>query len=127
MSATEDQQHRRRHGRHFLIPAGVLIGLGVGIIVGYAGAGVLIGLGLGFLASAFLPPAGEAPEDAPVPCCRHGGRWMSAGIGVVFVIIGAVIIWAPQNFWTYLWPYGVGVFLILIGLSFIAKMLWRSG
>jgi hypothetical protein len=34
-----------------LIPAGLLMGIGIGMIVGYTGAGTLIGLGLGFLAA----------------------------------------------------------------------------
>ena len=35
-----------------LIPAGVLLGLGIGLLAGYPGPGVLIGLGLGFIGSA---------------------------------------------------------------------------
>lgn len=31
------------------IPAGLLIGLGIGMVVGQVAAGVLIGLGIGFL------------------------------------------------------------------------------
>lgn len=123
----EEQEHRRRRGRHFLIPAGVLIGLGIGIIAGYIAAGIFIGIGLGFIGSAFIPDPGKAPEDVPVSCCRHGSRWMSVLIGAFLVIVGAAIIWAPLDFWKYIWPYGIGVLLVLIGLSFIAKMAWRSG
>ncbi|HUH79095.1 MAG TPA: hypothetical protein VLY83_04285 [Methanoregula sp.] len=127
MAGTEEEEHRRRHGRYFFIPAGVLIGLGVGIIVGYAAAGILIGLGLGFLASGIIRPAAAGvPEDSPAACCRHGSRWTSVLIGAFLVIVGAALVWAPVNFWNYIWPYGIGVLLILIGLSFIAKMAWRS-
>ena len=58
MTANEEQGPRRRHGRHALIPAGLLIGLGAGLITGYPWSGALIGLGLGFLAQGFLKSAG---------------------------------------------------------------------
>ena len=124
MANPEEKEYRHRHGRQFFIPAGVLIGLGVGLIAGYAAAGILIGLGLGFLASGIFRLPSE-PAGSPAPCCRGGGRWMSVVIGLFFVLIGAALVWAPANFWIYIWPYGVGVLLILTGLSFIAKMAWR--
>ncbi|HXX55510.1 MAG TPA: hypothetical protein VEI81_05395 [Methanoregula sp.] len=126
MTTPEEKEYRHRHGRFYFILAGVLIGLGAGLIAGYAAAGVLIGLGLGFLASGIFRPSAE-PAESPVPCCRGGGRWMSVVIGLFFVLIGAALVWAPANFWIYIWPYGVGVLLILVGLSFIAKMALRSG
>ena len=36
------------------IPAGVLIGIGVGMLHGHVAAGTLIGLGCGFLAAFFV-------------------------------------------------------------------------
>jgi hypothetical protein len=127
MSEMEEHERGRRHGRHFLIPAGVLIGLGIGIIAGYLVAGLFIGLGLGFLASAFLPMAGDAPEGSQVSCCGRGGRWNFVVMGAFFVIVGVVLVLAPQNFWTYVWPYGIGAFFILIGLSFIVRMWKKTG
>ena len=50
-----DREDRRRHHRnhgYMLIPAGVLLGLGIGLLAGYPGPSVLIGLGLGFIGSA---------------------------------------------------------------------------
>jgi hypothetical protein len=126
MTTPEEDGHPRRHGGHFMIPAGVLIGLGIGLITGYAGPGVLIGLGLGLLASVFIAPSRTSPDE-PRPCCGDGSRWMPGIIGVFMILIGIGIIWAPANVWTYIWPYGVGIFLILIGLSFIAKMWRKSG
>jgi hypothetical protein len=126
MVTPEEDEHRRRHGRNFLIPAGVLIGLGVGLITGYAGPGVLIGLGLGLVGSAFIPPSGISDD-------RHTGwvggsrRWGPGIVGVVLILFGLGLIWAPADIWIYVWPYGVGIFLILIGLSFIAKMWRKSG
>ena len=34
------------------IPAGIFLGLGIGMLIGEAGAGVIIGMGAGFLAMA---------------------------------------------------------------------------
>jgi hypothetical protein len=126
MATPEGNEHQRRHGRHFLIPAGVLIGLGVGLITGYAGPGVLIGLGLGLLASVFIAPTGIIEDHHP-GCCGGGSRWGPAIIGLFLILFGIGVIWAPANIWTYVWPYGIGIFLILIGLSFIAKMWQKSG
>jgi hypothetical protein len=126
MATPENDDPRRRHGNHYLIPAGVLIGLGVGLITGYAGPGVLIGLGLGLLASAFIAPSGM-PDDRHPGCCGGDTRWGPAIIGLFLIFLGLGIIWAPANVWSYIWPYGVGIFLVLIGLSFIAKMWRKSG
>jgi hypothetical protein len=122
MSTIDDQEHRRRHGRHFLIPAGALIGLGAGLIAGYPVPGILIGIGFGFLAQGFLKPVeGTVPESA-APCCwGHGTPWISLIFGLFMILIGIGIIWAPVNFW----PYGIGIILILLGIMIAAKN-WRK-
>ena len=89
--------------------------------------GSLIGLGLGFVATALLPFASRGPDEPKSQCCRYGNRWIQGIIGAFFVIVGAAIVWEPGNFWTYIWPYGVGAFFIFLGLVFIARMAWRSG
>jgi hypothetical protein len=55
------------HGKHFLIPAGSLIGLGAGLIAGYPGPGILIGIGLGFLAQGFLKPVEGIATQMQIP------------------------------------------------------------
>ena len=103
-----------RHHGHFLIPAGVLIGLGVGLIFNQAGAGVLVGLGLGFLGTALIPvPAREEPAPAPA----HGPRWVLLVIGVFLVLVGLSIVSGIYLPWTYI----IAAILILIGLAFIAR------
>jgi hypothetical protein len=98
-----------------LIPAGVLLGLGIGLLLGYPGPGVLIGLGLGFIGSTLAKPA-EIPAGSPeshTGCARPRG--FLALMGVFLVIVGIGIVWAPEN----LWPYIVSAFLILAGAWFL--------
>jgi hypothetical protein len=110
----ERREWRRRHRGPFLIPAGVLIGLGIGILVNQAGAGAIIGLGLGFLGSALIP----APSrDEPVPAPIWGPRWIPVVIGVFLILVGLAIVSGMVIPWTYI----IAIFLILIGIGFIAR------
>jgi len=122
MSTVDDQEHRRRHGRSFLIPAGALIGLGAGLIAGFPVPGILIGIGLGFVAQGFLRPVEGMPPDSAAPCCwGRGTPWISLIIGLFMIVIGVGIVWAPVN----LWPYVIGIILILLGIMFAAKS-WQK-
>jgi hypothetical protein len=121
MTTEEGKEHHSRHQRGFLIPAGLFIGLGVGLLAGYAAAGLMIGLGLGFLGSALLKIREYPPNDAAAGM-RHGSRWMPALIGIFFVVLGISMVWAPQNFWPYI---GAG-FLILVGIWFIARSFGKA-
>ena len=49
----KDPVEDRRNG--LIVPAGILIGLGAGLLVDHAGAGFLVGLGFGLLGSELLP------------------------------------------------------------------------
>lgn len=118
----EEGKHedRRRHGGHFLIPAGALIGLGAGMLAGQAGAGVLIGLGLGFAGSAVLTLRGgeDGGQDR-----GHGSAWIMAAVGLFLILLGLSIVLSPALPWTAIFA----VFLILIGLGFVARGLARRG
>jgi hypothetical protein len=117
MPEESKQVPAEREGSHhgpFLIPAGVLIGLGVGLLFNQAGAGVLIGLGLGFLGTALITfPAREEPAPAPA----HGQRWILLVIGVFLVLVGLSIVSGIYLPWTYI----IAAILILIGLAFIVR------
>ena len=63
---SQERHRHHRHGGHMLIPAGVLLGLGIGLLAGYPGPGVLIGLGLGFIGSAVLALQRSAPPGLRV-------------------------------------------------------------
>jgi hypothetical protein len=110
----ERRERRERHQGSLLIPAGVLIGLGIGLLVNQPGAGILIGLGLGFLGSAALPAA-LSGETAPAPV--HGTRWAFIIIGVLLVLLGISVV----SGWILPWTYILAFLLILLGIGFIAR------
>jgi hypothetical protein len=123
-----ERKGREQHRTGFLIPAGLLIGLGIGILVNYTGPGALIGLGCGFFASgaarmySYRSEAATAP-DASAPTHRDGrGGWGSIIIGIFFILLGVGIVYAPLN----IWPYVGAAILILIGLWFVARGLGRA-
>jgi len=101
-------------------PAGVLIGLGVGLLLNQPGPGVLIGLGLGFVGSAFLSSTGPS-QDTPAPPPMYGPRWIPVVIGAFIILLGLWIAWGPPLPWTYF----IAFVFILIGIGFIARGLGR--
>ena len=113
--------HRHRRG-NMLIPAGVLLGLGIGLLAGYPGPGVLIGLGLGFIGATLVKSGpdlvGEA--DAQQSCTRPHG--FLAILGAFLIIVGIGIAFAPLHFW----PYIAAAFLILLGIWFVYRAFAQS-
>ncbi len=123
MTTEPEKDSRHRHNqRGLLVPAGLLIGLGIGMLAGYPGPGLMIGLGLGFIGSAILKPKGYPGSDAAAPAGDGGSRWMPALIGIFFIILGISMVWAPENFWPYI---GAG-FLILLGIWFVARSFGKA-
>ena len=110
------REWRRSHRGPFLIPAGVLIGLGIGLLTGQPGAWVLIGLGLGFLGSAALPAARRG-EPAPSPAPVHRARWAFILVGIFLVLLGLALVSGLVLPWTYI----VAALLILLGLGFVIR------
>lgn len=116
--------------RFALIPAGLLIGVGIGLLAGNPGAGALIGLGLGFIGSSFGHPSEPAAGEGDGGGGTGSGtgstdtfHWFIAAIGVLFVLLGIGNIVAPVN----IWPYIGAVFLILLGIWIAAKEFgWRT-
>lgn len=103
----------------FIIPAGILIGLGVGMLVDNVGSGFLVGLGLGFLGSGLFPifrkpqmSEGVLPESTDVTMLLIGAFLVFIGIG--FVLVPAAI-----------WPYAIAGFLILLGIWFLVRGFYK--
>jgi len=104
-------------GRHngFIVPAGILIGLGAGLLVNHAGAGFLVGLGLGLLGSELLPLVRKSRE---VEYLQRGGANVTLLlVGAFLILTGISIVWAPVVIWTYAIP---GL-LILAGIGFLVR------
>jgi hypothetical protein len=99
----------------FIVPAGILIGLGAGLLVDHGGAGFLVGLGLGLLGSELLPLVRKFREgEYPLPGSANVTLLL---IGAVLVLAGISIVWAPAVIWTYAIP---GL-LILAGIGFLVR------
>ena len=102
----------------FIVPAGILIGLGAGLLADHAFAGFLAGLGSGLLGSELFPLVrrsreGELAKDANVALLL---------IGAVLVLAGISSVWAPAAIWTYAIP---GVF-ILAGIGVLVRGFKKS-
>ena len=100
-----------------LLPAGVLTGIGAGLMLGSAGFygnPVALGLGAGFLAIYAL--------DA----VRFRGRtaWWPLVPGTALVIVGLL---ENTSGWAAVGSPGWPLFLIIIGLIIVAVALWRRG
>jgi len=107
----ERREWRRSHRGPFLIPAGVLLGLGIGLLVNQPGAGVLIGLGLGFLGSALIRAASPVPPGVP------GFRWAFVAVGIVLVLLGLAVVTG----WALPWTYLIATLLIILGIGFVIR------
>jgi hypothetical protein len=103
-----------RH-KGFIIPAGILIGLGMGLLVDQAGAGFLVGLGFGLLGSELLPLVMKPLEGEYL---QTGGTNVTLLlIGSFLILAGISVVWAPAVIWTYAIP---GL-LILAGIGFLVR------
>jgi CHASE2 domain-containing sensor protein len=99
----------------FIVPAGILIGLGAGLLVDHAGAGFLVGLGLGLLGSELVPLARKSREGAYPQAV--GANVTLLLIGAVLVLAGISIVWAPAAVWIYAIP---GL-MILAGIGVLVR------
>jgi len=116
-------EQRVRHGGFYVIPAGGLIGLGIGIILGYQLTGFLAGLGLGYLVfiAGSVKHAGYTDQSGtPV---RHDGSYLvRMVIGLYIIASGFAIIWVPRSEW----PDILAIFLVLAGVWFIVHGHYRG-
>ncbi len=109
---SEPGEHRNSR---FIIPACILIGLGVGLLVDHMGSGILIGLGLGFVGSELLPHGKKPLEDGYH--LTGGVNEMTLLTGAFLIVIGTSLVLAPAA----IWPYAIAGFMILAGMSFLVR------
>jgi hypothetical protein len=105
---------RHQYG-DFIVPAGILIGLGVGLLAGHLGSGFLVGLGLGIVVSVLLPLFTKSPEGAYLSPKETNVPMLLFGAFLVLLAISGV--WAPVA----IWPYATAGFLILAGVWFLVR------
>ncbi len=99
----------------FIVPAGILIGLGAGLLADQAVAGFLVGLGSGLFGSELLPLARKSREgEYPL---AGGANVTLLHIGAVLVLAGISIVWAPAAVWIYAIP---GL-MILAGIGVLVR------
>jgi hypothetical protein len=99
----------------FIVPAGILIGLGAGLLADYAVAGFLAGLGLGLLGSELLPYVRKPRDGEYLPV--GGANVTLLLIGAVLFLAGLSIVWAPAAVWIYAIP---GL-MILAGIGVLVR------
>ena len=110
---TEPVKNDRYSG--FIVPAGILIGLGVGLLVDYLLSGFFVGLGLGLICSElfrFIEKSRDAESTQP-----GSANVTTLLIGTFLVFIGFGIVLVPAA----IWPYAIAGFLILTGIWFLVR------
>jgi hypothetical protein len=110
---TEPLKNDRYSG--FIVPAGILIGLGVGLLVDYLVSGFFIGLGLGLIGSELFRLVAKSQEDE---CMQQEGANVTTlltGAFLSFIGIGSLL--APAA----IWPYAIPGFLILTGIGLLVR------
>ncbi|HNX16774.1 MAG TPA: hypothetical protein PKM50_00435 [Methanoregula sp.] len=105
----------------FLILAGIMIGLGAGLLADNLFAGFLIGLGSGLVVSELLPLARKSPEGV---CQKPAGMNVTALlIGAFLILAGTSIVFAPAAIWLYVFAgffILAGIWILVRGFSAIS-------
>ncbi len=104
----------------FTVPAGILIGLGVGLLADHLFSGFLTGLGLGLIGAELL---------ARIRKSRNAEGTRAAGTNMTTLFIGAFLTFAGISFvWApvVVWPYALAGFLILMGTWFLVRGISRA-
>ncbi len=108
----EEREHQNVGG--LFIPAGLFIGLGIGLFIGRPDVGALAGLGAGFLGTA-LVRAREAPVAVQLP--TRSGDIVMVLLGILFLIAAVGLVYFPDR----IFPYLGAAFLVVLGLWFLFR------
>jgi hypothetical protein len=104
----------------FVVPAGILIGLGTGLIVDHPGSGFLAGLGLGLIGAELVARSRRSRETA----YRQPGGLSLGRMNLTTLIAGAFLVFTGIWFAVspaVTWPYALAGFLILAGILFLVR------
>jgi len=114
------EPEKQHPDKEFIVPAGILIGLGAGLLADQLLCGFLIGLGFGLIGSELfaLVKKSRAEESSP----GEGVNVTTLLIGIFLVFIGICIVLAPAA----LWPYGFAGFFILAGIALLVRGISRT-
>lgn len=104
----------------FIIPAGILIGLGIGILTDFVFTCFLIGLGLGFVGEGLLPLIRKPAQGGCMQ--RRSANAILLVIGAFLVLVGLSIVFAPAA----IWPYAFAGLFILAGIWILFRGFFRS-
>ncbi len=96
----------------------MFIGMGIGYLLGNTAAGLFVGMGTGFLAMAYLKPREKEIELRKEPW----GSVILAIVGLGFILGGVSLLLGLEIPWDKLG----GVFLVLMGLAFLAMALKKG-
>ena len=99
----------------FIVPAGILIGLGVGLLADYLLSGFFVGLGLGLICSELFRLIEKSREAESTQTGGVNVTTLLIGTFLVFIGFGSVL--APAA----IWPYAIAGFLILTGIWFLVR------
>jgi hypothetical protein len=109
----EPEKQHQNNG--FVVPAGILIGLGAGLLIDQLLCGFLIGLGFGLIGSELFPVVRKSQEgECMQPESANVTRLL---IGAFLVFIGIGIVLVPAA----IWPYAIAGFLILAGIWVLVR------
>jgi putative effector of murein hydrolase LrgA (UPF0299 family) len=107
---SEEKDRGRVSGLFFV--ACMFVGGGIGLALGRPDVGGAIGMGVGFILMAFARTR-EEPVEIRIP--SSASAYFLLLLGLAFVVSGLGIIY----FRDILYPYMVGIFVILFGLGFV--------
>jgi hypothetical protein len=115
------KEHMEQHpDKGFFVPAGILIGLGAGLLADQIVAGFLIGLGLGLVGSELFCHVKKSRDEVCIP--TDGANVTTTLFGVFLVFIGTSIVLVPAA----VWPYAFAGFLILAGVALLVRGLFQT-
>lgn len=99
----------------------LFIGMGIGMLFHETFAGGLIGMGAGFLVMAFIRPRNIHITPVKIALPLTIGKIILAIIGLILIAWGLSLVFNLD----LIFPYGIGIGLILLGLFILISVLFK--